>query len=161
MTTPDDTRDESAMSTAGPTQGADQPGSRLRGSLRREVTAVALQVRALRELLADWARSRRVPVELVEDIKLAVDEAMSNVVMHAYPADTSGPLILSATHEADTLTVEVRDAGQWRDGPSRPGGGRGVRLMRALARDVVISGSSIGTVVRLTWKTPSLAVADR
>ncbi len=146
--------------SAGPQSSAEQPAGRLRASLRREVTAVALQVRGLREVLAEWARSRRVPGDLVEDIKLAADEAMSNVVMHAYPPDSHGPLILSATHVADTITVEVRDRGHWREGPSRPEGGRGVRLMRALAREVVISCGPVGTVVRLTWKSPQPDTAE-
>jgi anti-sigma regulatory factor (Ser/Thr protein kinase) len=130
---------------------ADDPSGLLRASVRREATAHSGEIARLRGLFTDWARLQRIPNELVEDMRLAVDEAVSNVVMHAYPPGTTGTVTLDMHNTGDAVVVEVRDTGRWRDGPSRPEGGRGVQMMRALAPEATITSSPTGTTVRLAW----------
>jgi hypothetical protein len=71
--------------------------------------------------------------------------------MHAYPAGTTGTMTLVVQHTTAAIVMEVRDAGRWRGGPSRPGGGRGIELIRALAPQATITSGLTGTTIRLAW----------
>jgi serine/threonine-protein kinase RsbW len=97
------------------------------------------------------------------DICLAVTEACTNVVLHAYPEDRPGPLWVTLTAEPSdaaprVLTLLVRDSGRGLHGGPRPasgpaeeerpdpqraereeiGLGLGLKLMRGLASDLSI-----------------------
>ena len=119
--------------------------------LIREVAASHQQVTIVRHALAAWIRTPGLPAATAQDVLLAATAAMANVVDHAYPHDPDGTLILTATSEPEHLTVAVTDTGQWNDTPSRPGRGRGIAIMRAMASETAIITSSTGTTVRLTW----------
>ena len=45
----------------------------------------------VRHVLGAFAEALRLPDDLVEDMRLAVTEACTNVVRHAYPAEAAGP----------------------------------------------------------------------
>lgn len=49
-------------------------------------------------------------IELLNDIKTAVSEAVTNCVVHAYP-DTMGTVYITARLKKDTLTITVKDKG--------------------------------------------------
>jgi serine/threonine-protein kinase RsbW len=71
--------------------------------------------------------------EVVSDIRLAVTEACTNVVVHAYPDDQEGPLEVLATLQDDELTVLVRDEGRGIvPRPDSPGLGLGLPLIASL-----------------------------
>ena len=72
-----------------------------------------------------------VPTEVVEDISLAVSEAATNVVLHAYVGDSEpGPLVLSARVMDDRVHVVIRDHGRgMTPRPDSPGLGLGLPLM--------------------------------
>jgi anti-sigma regulatory factor (Ser/Thr protein kinase) len=75
--------------------------------------------------------------ELLSDVRLAVTEACSNVVVHAYPDEDPGPLEVLATLEDETLTVVVRDEGPGiAPHPDSPGLGLGLPLIASLAESV-------------------------
>ncbi len=118
------------------------------------VPATSEQLPPLRHALAEWATAIGLPNEQVDAVTLAADEAMSNVVSHAYP-DGPGTLDLSAVHHAepDGVCVTVRDYGRWRPVREDPGPlhGRGLLLIRALAHEVAIEQGPEGTTVRMTW----------
>ncbi|MDT5179004.1 MAG: serine/threonine-protein kinase RsbW [Mycobacterium sp.] len=105
-----------------------------------------------------WLRRCCPPAGAVHhDVLLAVNEALSNAVEHAYP-DVSGSVDCFARYDPgqDTLTVAVQDYGQWR--PPAPVGdphvssrGRGLVLMRALADRADVEVTEAGTRVDLTW----------
>ena len=70
-------------------------------------------------------------------MRLAVTEACSNVVVHAYADDAPGPLEVLATLDDDTLTVVVRDEGPGiAPHPDSPGLGLGLPLIASLAESV-------------------------
>ena len=52
------------------------------------------------------------PEQTLSDIKLAVTEACTNVVVHAYPDRDDGPLGVQATLDERTLTIVVTDEGR-------------------------------------------------
>jgi anti-sigma regulatory factor (Ser/Thr protein kinase) len=94
--------------------------------------------------------------EFVADATLAVYEALSNAVEHAYRAAARSNLMdLHAEYDPATtdLVVTVTDYGAWRaqKATGRRTGGRGLDLMRALADRVAVETSNAGTRARLSW----------
>jgi anti-sigma regulatory factor (Ser/Thr protein kinase) len=110
-----------------------------------------VQVALFRHGLDRWLQGLSWPDEARVDALLAINEACTNVVRHAYPigapgdVEVTGRLVLEP--ERRRLAVKVRDHGTW-----RPGGddrGYGLRTMRACMDRVVIRHDEDGTVVTL------------
>jgi serine/threonine-protein kinase RsbW/stage II sporulation protein AB (anti-sigma F factor) len=73
--------------------------------------AVPASVPALRRDIADFARAAGVREPLLSAVKLAVSEAVTNAVLHAYVGSRPGPVRVDARIERDRLLVEVSDDG--------------------------------------------------
>jgi serine/threonine-protein kinase RsbW len=83
-------------------------------------------------------------------IALAVTEACTNVVLHAYP-QAPGELTLTGWIDDDELNLVIVDNGIGLDGTSSHNGlGLRLHLIRELA-DADISSNHHGTQVRLTF----------
>ena len=94
--------------------------------------------------------------DLVEDIVLAADEAVSNAVVHAYRDHRPGRVTLCAHAGpgAATVTVQVGDRGRWRPAPADPAHlGHGLPMIVALAGHVELVRTPVGTTVTMTWTT--------
>jgi len=119
------------------------------------VPAIADRLHQLRRQLTTWAATTGMATALIDQLVLAVDEAMSNAVSHAYDGDRPGTFDLRATYDLDqnVVRVTVRDHGRWQSRQHTPDllGGRGLILIRALAHDVTIERDSTGTTVQMTW----------
>ncbi|HZZ52504.1 MAG TPA: ATP-binding protein [Pseudonocardia sp.] len=122
--------------------------------------------RAARQLLIDWLRTRAWPGRNIDDLALAVHEAVANAVEHAYQvsgmesrpagpgsnlADDFGPSIDLDLSEVTgpsghrRVNVVVTDHGRWKH-PTAPGDrGRGLRLIRALTETTQIDHAHGGT----------------
>jgi serine/threonine-protein kinase RsbW len=76
--------------------------------------------------------------QTMADIRLAVTEACTNVVVHAYPdADDEGPMEVAAHIDGDDLTIIVRDEGPGiTPRADSPGLGLGLPLIATLASTV-------------------------
>lgn len=82
------------------------------------------------------------------DVVVAVNEAASNAIDHG----RSGGFEVDAAVTDGHIEVVVLDHGAWL--PATEGNderGRGLSLMRSLAEDVQVSGSPLGTTVRLRF----------
>jgi serine/threonine-protein kinase RsbW len=92
----------------------------------------------------------------LDDVVMAVNEACTNAVEHAYPPENLGYVELGGQlSEADNgeryVIIVVRDWGLWRPGSSVKGfRGRGLIVMRGCMRTVTIKHSEEGTAVMLT-----------
>jgi len=93
-----------------------------------------------------------------QDVALATEEALKNVIQHACPADNNMHIDGEAT--PDSLIIEVADKGMGFDiseldadshTPMEPHG-RGIRLMKGLMDDVRITSDREGTVIRMEKK---------
>jgi anti-sigma regulatory factor (Ser/Thr protein kinase) len=88
-----------------------------------------------------------------EEVVLAVSEAASNSVQHAYSPDEAGIVQLFFWTEPDALCVEICDRGHWREpqpSPRRRGeDGLGLILMRQFIDCVLIHHDAHGTKVLL------------
>src|ERR1700733_1391047 len=69
-------------------------------------------VSVIRHVLGAFAEALHLPDELVEDLRLAVTEACTNVVRHAYQPGLPGPVEISIRPEEDYVTVVVSDRGR-------------------------------------------------
>lgn len=99
--------------------------------------ARAENIALIRHAFGALGEALAVDEELLSDVRLAVTEACSNVVVHAYPEDTPGPLEVLATVNGDILTVVVRDEGPGiAPHPDSPGLGLGLPLIASLAESV-------------------------
>jgi serine/threonine-protein kinase RsbW len=90
--------------------------------------------------------------QTLSDIKLAVTEACTNVVVHAYP-DGEGPMGLRASIESPRLSIVVTDRGRGIvPRPDSPGLGLGLPLIATLAESLELgTGRSQETEVRMTF----------
>lgn len=113
--------------------------SSTRADLRFEQETVAVPdvVREMRESVADLARRGGAVDDLVDAVRLAVSEAATNVVVHAYSDDAEpGLLGIEAWVDEGALFVLVCDnGGGMRPRPDTPGLGLGLPLVAQLADD--------------------------
>jgi len=98
----------------------------------------------------------------VDDVALAVSEAVSNVVLHAYRDGAAGELRVVACARATELVVVVRDYGcGMRPHPESPGAGLGLSIIGAAASnmDVERPDEGGGTRIRLRFRRLDRAAA--
>ncbi len=117
-------------------------GEQLEGmrTIRLRVPARAEYVALARLALSGIADILALPEELVADLKLALTEAVSNSVRHAY-ADETGFVSIAYELSGDALAVEVVDDGKGFDPESPPPlegeelteGGLGIAIIRTIA----------------------------
>ncbi len=95
--------------------------------------------------------------ESLLSLRLALSEACTNVVMHAYAGVDRGDLEVEAVVEEGLLHIIVRDhGGGMRPRPDSPGLGMGLPLIAAITDEVEIVGDEQhGNEVRMTFALPS------
>jgi serine/threonine-protein kinase RsbW len=93
----------------------------------------------VRHLLGCLAESLGMPAHVCDDLRIAVTEACTNVVRHAYEAGTDGIFEVTARPGGEGLEVIVRDSGigVLTTSPS-PGAGLGLSLIHALSDEVAV-----------------------
>src|SRR3954452_8178983 len=137
----------------------DGPDLELTLPARPENVAVA------RHAIGGLADVLEVPAQTLADVKLAVTEACTNVVVHAYP-NGEGPMALRATVDDDLLRVVVADEGRGilpradspRPRPASPGLGLGLPLIATLAESLELgTGTREETEVRMTFRLDAVS----
>jgi anti-sigma regulatory factor (Ser/Thr protein kinase) len=122
-------------------------------ALSRTAAATRADASAMRRSFRTWL-AELADEDTVDDLTLAVYEALANVVDHAYAtAGSPGEMRLwaaaSPPHDgARDLVVTVSDDGAWRRSQGPGWRGRGIPLMHTLSCASVASGAT-GTTVRL------------
>lgn len=80
--------------------------------IHRSLEAVPASVPALRSAVAEFVIRAGIGEPVLTSVKLAVSEAVTNAVLHAYvEAARPGPVHVSAWLDGDSLLVEVSDDG--------------------------------------------------
>ena len=104
------------------------------------------QLAEVRAFVRESARERLAP-RLLEDLVCAVDEAVTNVIVHGYDG-ASGPVEIEVGGDSQTLEVRIADRAKPFDPTTapepdlslplerRPLGGMGVHLMREFADEL-------------------------
>ncbi|HET8979956.1 MAG TPA: SpoIIE family protein phosphatase [Solirubrobacteraceae bacterium] len=99
----------------------------------------------VRRALRRWLRVRGAGDQDVMEITLAVSEACTNAVEHAYspaPAQFS----VDASAENGDIRIVVRDVGQWRT-PRGTNRGRGLKIMESAMDEVSVDAAPSGTEI--------------
>ncbi|HVL94235.1 MAG TPA: ATP-binding protein [Solirubrobacteraceae bacterium] len=124
--------------------------------VRLELPARPEGVGVVRQALVGVADGLAIDATVLADAKMAVTEACSNAVVHAYD-DASGLLEVEMLADATALTVVVRDRGAGiQPRPTRVGStalGLGLPLIAALSDAFEVRGGpGAGTEVRMTFQ---------
>jgi serine/threonine-protein kinase RsbW len=99
-------------------------------------------VAVIRHVLGAFAEALDLPADVVEDMRLAVTEACTNVVRHAYQ-DELGPIDVVIRPSGDGLELIVIDHGRGMGrSPDTSGPGLGLSLIAAVAESVKIEPGS-------------------
>jgi anti-sigma regulatory factor (Ser/Thr protein kinase) len=121
--------------------------------LELRIPARAENVAVVRHAFGGLAEALDVDEQALADIKLAVTEACTNVVIHAYDGG-EGALEVDATVDDRMLTVVIRDSGRGIvPRPDSPGLGLGLPLIATLAESLELgSDAADHTEVRMTFR---------
>lgn len=117
---------------------------RTRGPLQLAVPADPVTPSVVRQRVREWLAAWSWPRDLLDDIVLAVSEAVSNAVEHAYLGQSPGMVEVCGGIEMTSdcwhhVMIIVRDHGRWRSPPSHhENRRRGIPLMRAYMESVTI-----------------------
>jgi anti-sigma regulatory factor (Ser/Thr protein kinase) len=131
-------------------------GEDLSPALSRDYSAVADSVPLARGALVAVARSAGADTDQLEAVRLAVSEALTNAVIHAYP-ETAGRIHVVAWAGRGEFIVEIADDGLgFQAHTNTPGLGTGLGLISQVTDDFTIrQPHSGGTAVRMRfWLDP-------
>ena len=127
--------------------------------VRLRIPARAEYITLCRLALTGIARLRSLSDELVADLKLALTEAASNSVRHAYGEEDVGVVEIYYELLPDRLVIEVTDDGDGFDPAHARGeadglseGGLCIAIIRAIADDVEIGTQAGGKGSRLRFE---------
>ena len=136
-----------SVPTARPTTSTD---------VRLTLPARPENVSVIRHVLGAFAEALRLPDDLVEDLRLAVTEACTNVVRHAYSPDSPGPVEVSIVPTEEYVSVVVADHGRGIGSSADANGpGLGLPLIAAIADDVELQPvPGGGSRVAMTFARP-------
>ena len=128
-------------------------------TVRLTIPAKPEYVTLSRLALTGLSRVRPLAPDTLADLKLALSEACSNSVRHAY-GDGGGHVEISFELSPDRLVIEVIDDGTgfefeepggFVDGDELTEGGLGIAIIRSIADEVEIGGGGNGRGSRLRF----------
>ena len=122
--------------------------------LHLRCAATPERARPLRHALGAFLAAVDVDGCNVDDVLTAVGEAVANVVEHAYCQQEVAAFEMELLAQADNsfgLSIDVVDNGRFLERPPEPDRGFGLRIVHAIATDVSIDTSEMGTRVRMVF----------
>jgi serine/threonine-protein kinase RsbW len=124
-------------------------------SFDARVPGTPLGVGMLRSEMAELAKDCGMDAEGIADVRLAVTEAATNAVIHAY-AEADGELRVTAAVHHGELAIVIGDTGpglvERRDSP---GLGLGLSLIASVAQRLKIVNHSGGTEIHMAFPCPN------
>lgn len=122
-------------------------------TLHVRLQAVPAAASIVRERIRRWLTGFGWPEAELDDVVLAVHEAVANSVEHGYAGTGAGEVHIAGTRtlhgDGQRVRVVVRDEGRWRT-PTEPGyRGRGITVMRGCMADVELNPGADGTEVAM------------
>ena len=138
---------------------ADPAIERISLRLPAEPASAPLVRTAMRRFLA----ASRLSEHRAYDGLVAVGEAVSNAIEHAYGGPSHETFAVTAERIGETLVVSISDYGQWRGPLPWSVRGRGLHLMQQLSDDLDVTGGAEGTRVTMRFEEaivlPDVALA--
>ncbi len=118
-----------------------------------------------RNVVAAFALPLNPTLSELSDVKTAISEAVTNCIVHAYPADESGWITLECVTEGDTLHITVSDSGKgiadleqalapfYTSLPDEERSGMGFTIMQTFMSGFSVeSEQGVGTTVKMSKK---------
>lgn len=117
--------------------------------LHLTVAAEIGQLASTRDALRTWLLSNELAPEQVQDLLVAVGEAIANSIEHGHRDGRIGSVTLSGHASGETIHLRIVDTGAWKPADDVPhlSRGRGLKLMHALTENVAIHSDHLGTTV--------------
>ena len=140
---------------AAQSRGEDRPAA-VNTALRHQLHAIPSELAAARKVIREWARTVRLSPMRLDRLLLAVGEAISNAIEHAYLGMRRGVIDIYLQLDSDgRLTGWVRDHGRWRESVTSENEtvrrrGRGLSMIRAVMDQVEVVRGCDGTTVRFS-----------
>lgn len=122
------------------------------------------QIPRLEAFVADIAVRRSLDPGLVASINLAIEEAVTNVIMYAYPKGTEGTVSIDSKDSPGLLEFTITDSGMEFDPTSAPKpdtsldveqrrvGGLGIHLVRSIMDSVTYQRKGGRNILKMTKK---------
>jgi anti-sigma regulatory factor (Ser/Thr protein kinase) len=121
------------------------------------VPGTPLGVRILRRKMTGMAKDCGMDAEGIADVLLAVTEAATNAVIHAY-AEAEGDLRVTAAIQDGELAIVVGDTGPgFVEGRHSPGLGAGLSIIATVAERLKIVSHPGGTEMHMAFPCPNAA----
>jgi serine phosphatase RsbU (regulator of sigma subunit)/anti-sigma regulatory factor (Ser/Thr protein kinase)/CHASE3 domain sensor protein len=117
-----------------------------------KIEATPAAVGRVRERLRGWLDEFELSPDDQLSVLVAVGEACTNAVEHAYASGRPNLFRVEARREGNAITCCVTDTGAWKDNAARTARGNGLAIMRELMDDVVVVRRNNGTSVTLTYR---------
>ncbi len=111
-----------------------------------ELRARAEDLAPLRRQARAWMAEVDVPEAVASDVLVALSEAATNAVLHAYAPDIGGSVWVQGRRHGNELELSVEDRGRWQD-RSANHDGRGLAIIAALATSTDVRRGEGGTRV--------------
>jgi serine/threonine-protein kinase RsbW len=125
------------------------------------LAAVPENVAIVRHVVSGLGDALQFDAEKTDDLRLAVSEACTNAVIHAYTGRDDGVMEIEAMVEPPLLHVLVRDRGRGlRPRLDSPGLGMGLPLIASLSESLELTTIDGATEVRMAFVIPSASSAD-
>src|SRR5690349_11626121 len=117
-------------------------------------------------LAVQFGAENRLPDAVVNDIQVALDEALSNVLAYGYEAPGGGTIVVRLAHQDGEVCIEVEDDGRafdplqvpppdlTADLAERQVGGLGIHFVRSLMDTVSYDRRGCKNLLRLTKRLP-------
>ena len=116
--------------------------------LELEVKAKLENLAVLDDFVAEFMKQLGMKKDVTLQVRLAVSEACTNIIQHAYSGESEEPIIILCSMSGNDLVIEIRDWGKSFDPDSVPQpdtesellerkeGGIGIFLLRKMMDDV-------------------------
>lgn len=128
-----------------------EEGSQGCGDFELTMPAEPASVPALRHRASQLAAAQGAGQLVVDDVALAVSEAVTNAVKYAGTSEGEGVVELHGAREEGWLEVIVRDRGEAFGKGSADGLGLGLAIIARLCSDLMIVQEGDGTEVRMRF----------
>jgi serine/threonine-protein kinase RsbW len=129
-----------------------------------EITSDMSNLARVSDFILDVAKQAHLTEKQTDHVQMALDEAVTNVMEHAYGGRSDGRISIKCRVDARELFLEIRDQGEPFDPRTikkpdlkkplseRTIGGLGVFFMRKLMDKVEFSRDAAGNITRMTKK---------
>jgi serine phosphatase RsbU (regulator of sigma subunit)/anti-sigma regulatory factor (Ser/Thr protein kinase)/CHASE3 domain sensor protein len=117
-----------------------------------KLAATPDSVGRVRERLRAWLDNLDLDPEDQLAVLVAVGEACTNAVEHAYGDRASKLFRVEASVDGEQILCCVTDSGAWKDNAARTARGNGLSIMRELMDTVTIDRRAAGTSITLTFR---------